>query len=303
MPALEDYQILLTKILAYAPLYGQLSSKSDSFKASMRSNGISAAAKKTLEYDFSMPYSEASEYFENLGIIDAPTFYADLDQYAGQAFTISFITKEQTLISVKNEISNQLGSGVVDPEKLAEVIQNFAVKNGDDPLKPFHIETIIRTNVQTAFSKGRYLEQLESPNDLWFYDAIVDGRETPLCNSLDGKAFSKNDPFWSSHYPPNHFNCRSGVASLDAETAKEFGIKIEKSGEKLIERESKKFPDQDFKVGKGFNNSPDKGLSKWLNSETKKLKIDNIKNATPQFENEDEKKFYEQMKKANDRRN
>lgn len=90
------------------------------------------------------------------------------------------------------------------------------------------IETIFRTNVQTAYSRGRR-EQLRDPDVLalrpfWVYDATLDSRTSDICRELNGTVLPAGDPFWSSRTPPNHFNCRSQIRSLRPSEAKRRGI-------------------------------------------------------------------------------
>ncbi len=46
------------------------------------------------------------------------------------------------------------------------------------------------------------------------YVAIDDNRITEICKKLDGTRLPPDDPFWASHTPPNHFNCRSTVRAI-----------------------------------------------------------------------------------------
>jgi SPP1 gp7 family putative phage head morphogenesis protein len=271
LPDLTEYRSLVTKLIAYGPLYGKAT----------YSNVKKNAERQKLVFDFDMPYQEAAEYFADLGVIDADTFYSDLEQYAGQAFTISRISSIETLLGVQEYIATQLDLGNINPGELREAIQQYAVSNGDSPLEPWHLDTVVRTNYQTAFSKGRYESQKASSLPLWGYVATVDGRETDLCNSLDGKAFPKDDPFWDEYYPPNHFNCRSEVVVLDEETARDFGYKVQDNGSDYLAHEQSKNPDASLQPGKGFNTSPDRGLSKYLEQKTTELGIENVKTAEP----------------------
>ncbi len=50
------------------------------------------------------------------------------------------------------------------------------------------------------------------------FDAVLDGRTTELCRSLNGTILPVNHPFWKTYYPPNHFNCRSTVRKLRSGT-------------------------------------------------------------------------------------
>jgi SPP1 gp7 family putative phage head morphogenesis protein len=48
-------------------------------------------------------------------------------------------------------------------------------------------------------------------NVLLTFDAVGDGRTTPLCRSLDGITLPASDSFWNIYTPPNHWNCRSTI--------------------------------------------------------------------------------------------
>lgn len=286
LPELRDYQYLLTRLLAYSELYGRASERLLDLRLKAFSTGTVVAVKvPDIKFEYDMPYHKAAEYFKGLDLIDPITFYGNLERYAGSAFTISYVSTVETLEKAQAYIANSLGSGKVNPEAMKAAIQGFVTSNGDDPLHPWHLETVVRTNLNSAFSKGRYLEQLDSPNEYWQYFATVDGRETPLCNSLDGKVFSKTDPFWSTNYPPNHFNCRSTVVTADAQTLKSEGLKAEKDMKKYLDKVGRAFPKlkKFLQPGRGFSNNPAMGLEKWLAGKTKELGIDNVDSAAPVF--------------------
>lgn len=73
----------------------------------------------------------------------------------------------------------------------------------------FRLETQIRVNFNKVFNEGRMQEYRKAWDQVeaFQYSAIMDGRTTELCTSLDGKIFSKGDA--AKFNPPNHFNCRS----------------------------------------------------------------------------------------------
>lgn len=88
--------------------------------------------------------------------------------------------------------------------------------------------TIFNTNVQSAYSAGRW-RQLTDPDvikerPVWLFDAVLDGRVTPLCRGLDGTTLPADDPWWRTHHPPLHFNCRSGIISLTEQEAATRGV-------------------------------------------------------------------------------
>ena len=68
---------------------------------------------------------------------------------------------------------------------------------------PWRLQTIYRTNLQTAYMAGRFQSQLENIDDrpYWQYVAILDGRTRPSHRAMNGKVFRYDDPFWGSFYP------------------------------------------------------------------------------------------------------
>lgn len=72
-------------------------------------------------------------------------------------------------------------------------------------------KVIARTNISDIFNNTRFQifssPQLANWIEAFLYSAVLDGRTTALCRSLNGRIFSKEEaPNW---IPPNHFNCRS----------------------------------------------------------------------------------------------
>jgi SPP1 gp7 family putative phage head morphogenesis protein len=278
LPDLVDYQYLLTKILFYSKLYGMIATD----KAT---NSLSTPYSNTapVEFDLNMPYDEAFAYFNNLGIIDAASFYEELETYAGSAFTISRINNINTLSNIKQYITTQL-SETVNPVELKEAIQAFAVSNGDSPLSPSHLQTVVTTNLQTAFSAGQYEILKTTPNEYWQY--FNSDPQTELCRELSGIVLKKSDPFWDSYFPPNHFNCHSTVLSLDINTIKEEGLTVSRSGSELIKQLG-----EDFKPADGFNVTPNKALDKWLDSKCKEFDIDKVEKSAPVTKHKSEEEF------------
>ena len=91
----------------------------------------------------------------------------------------------------------------------------------------WRLETIWRTNTQSAYAAGRW-RQLTHPSVLrmrpfWLYDAVLDSRTTALCSELDGTLLPADDPWWDTHHPPVHYNCRSAVRSQRRRQAERRG--------------------------------------------------------------------------------
>lgn len=120
-----------------------------------------------------------------------------------------------------------------------------------DPLKTWtasRLQTIFRTNVQQAYSDGRWRQQTDpdvtAHRPYWAFDGVEDYRQSSICKQLNGVVLPADDPFWRTHNPPLHFSCRSTIISLDAEEAHAMGVTRDR-------------PQVD--VGKGFGYAPDTG--------------------------------------------
>ena len=100
---------------------------------------------------------------------------------------------------------------------------------------PWRLQTIFRTNVQTAYMAGRFQRQLENADDrpYWKYVAILDGRTRPQHRAMNGKVFRYDDPIWQYLYPPNGWGCRCRIIALSADDVAKLGLKVESSAGKL----------------------------------------------------------------------
>ncbi len=116
----------------------------------------------------------------------------------------------------------------------------------------WRLETIFRTNVQSAYGAGRW-RQMKAPavtkyRPYWQLDTVKDLRQSDICKAFNDPPviLPHDDPFWDTHTPPLHHNCRSGIRSLRKSQAEAAGI-------------TEKAPDVD--AAKGFGGLPDE--SEW----------------------------------------
>ncbi|MCL2064038.1 MAG: minor capsid protein [Candidatus Cloacimonetes bacterium] len=293
LPRNADLEILLTKILTYSYYLGKRSVVKKKQKKKNTQHPLSQeppvpTADDMVKFLFDLPYDEAYKLFNSWSSIHRNEYYRDLSQNAGRAFTISWINNTHTLADIKNEFSRQMGD-VFDPQKLSNVIQEVCRQRGENPLENWHLDTVIRTNTQTAYQAGWLAELKEGDDEYWEYTSVIDGRESELCEYLNGKIFPKDDPFWNEYFPPNHFNCRSTVISLSSAEVSERGLKIDDGAECLKKsglKPSKRVP------GNGFNYSPQNSLDKFLEANILASGVEPPKISTPVFKSIKEVKDY-----------
>ena len=131
-------------------------------------------------------------------------------------------------------------AGLHDTAQLQVIFDslNESIKNGEGfldwkqkitaagiKLPDYRLETIFRTNVQSAYAAGQWRQMTEDKPDRYLmYDAINDSRTRPSHRAWDGLILKASDSFWSTHAPPNGYNCRCTLIALSDKEAAKRGI-------------------------------------------------------------------------------
>ena len=142
-------------------------------------------------------------------------------------------------------------------------------KTGEYFGTPRRLNTIYRVNMQSTYSAARYQRLRDNVDNrpYWQYSAIGDARTRPAHLALSGKIYRYDDPFWTTFYPPNGFNCRCTVIALSDRDLARRGIdEVGDSSEFLVEatRPADKFGNKEktvgFKLADGTVRIADKGF-------------------------------------------
>jgi SPP1 gp7 family putative phage head morphogenesis protein len=192
---------------------------------------------------FDVPPEQAIGYFKAKGL-KATFSYADmLDYQHDQAFTVAKMMDIDMLGQVRASLDAAMANGTAFKEwtkEITPVLQSggwWGSKQVIDPLtgqeivaqlgSPWRLETIFRTNMQTAYAAGAWQEIVDQKDlaPLLMYDAVDDFRTRPLHASWDRKVVAVDSVWWQTHYPPNGYNCRCGVIQLSHDEARAMGLK------------------------------------------------------------------------------
>lgn len=90
-------------------------------------------------------------------------------------------------------------------------------KNAAFKINDTHVNQWLKTEYNTAICSGqmasKWVEIQANKKTLGIleFDAVMDGRTTDLCRSLNGVRKYVDDPFWKIYYLPNHFGERSTI--------------------------------------------------------------------------------------------
>ncbi len=142
------------------------------------------------------------------------------------ATTVAEVATADMVAEVMKGIDRALASGTTFEEFKATAGETLVQHWGGD--KPGRLETIFRTNLLTAYNGGRHAV-ISSPTVREFrpysrFDGIDDDVQTEICDDCDQTILPADDPWWDTHTPLLHYNCRSVITPLSEEEALAEGI-------------------------------------------------------------------------------
>lgn len=132
------------------------------------------------------------------------------------------------------EVQAALQKAIEDGETLADFKKRVGAKlraewRGTVANPAHRLETIFRTNVQTAYNQGTW-RQIHHPETKRFRpyiksSPILDFRTTvPICLKMGTVILPSDDPYWLTRWAPLHYSCRRSHTSLTERAAKRQGI-------------------------------------------------------------------------------
>lgn len=175
-----------------------------------------------------MPFSQAVKFF--LGKINMPTkrWQDNYGKANARAFSVAGAATEALLDDFKGEIAKALEKGTTLAEFRAG-FDDIVTRHGWDHVGTpgWRARVIYETNLSTAYSAGRYVQQTE-PETLAafpFWEYVHSGSAHPRPEHLawDGLVLVADDPWWDAHYPPNGWGCGCRVRVLSRRGLKRRG--------------------------------------------------------------------------------
>lgn len=136
-----------------------------------------------------------------------------------KAFSVAGVAQLDMVHEIQTSLEAAIKNGTSLSEWKAQVSERMTRAWAGTVQRPgFRLETIYRTNMQVAYSAGRYAAMTTPAvlevRPIWVFDAVLDIRTTDGCKRLNGIARRWDDSFWDTNYPPRHHRCRSGVRAI-----------------------------------------------------------------------------------------
>lgn len=197
-----------------------------------------------------LPPARAIAYFQSKGLAPTMSWKDMQDEAHAVEFAVAGITKLDVLSDIQNSLTRSLTEGMSFrqfQDELEPLLQRKGwlgrglVADDDGVLQgkklmPYRLDTIFRTNIQSAYAAGRYQQQMRNVADrpYWEYNAVMDNRTRPTHAALNGRVFRWDDPIWQTIYPPNGYNCRCWVRALTEAQMKNHPLGVETSDDRLV---------------------------------------------------------------------
>jgi len=116
---------------------------------------------------------------------------------------------DELLNKAKRILINGVASGKSSTQMETELNGIFAEFSQD------RLENIVRTNTMTAYNEGTRVVYDDVPNLIGYrFDGVDDDRITDLCEYLNGRIISKDDPILDEYTPPFWYNCRTKLTPI-----------------------------------------------------------------------------------------
>lgn len=183
---------------------------------------------------FDLPPEEAIAWFESKGLKVNPDTWAAVEATAhSTAFTVAHLASVDILQSIFDEVDKALKDGTTFADFQANLVPLMQQagwwgkdEDGVQLGSPHRLATIFRTNLQSAYMRGRVKGMLENveARPWWEYVAVLDNRTRPAHRQLDGRVYRYDDPFWKSFTPPIGWMCRCRISALSDANLESRGI-------------------------------------------------------------------------------
>lgn len=163
-----------------------------------------------------LPFTEAVEYLKKRSVLSKVDYEKLSDKLRFRAFTASRIADGDLLKRINTELIKNVDSGDGLKSFLSMTKDELLSKVGMGANQGWYWETVYRTNVQTAYNVGRAMAFEQDKPLAYELIAIDDNRTTDICRPYATKrvVLASDDPFWKTHWPPFHFNCRTTVRAI-----------------------------------------------------------------------------------------
>jgi hypothetical protein len=173
---------------------------------------------------------KAVQSLQDRDILTRPQYDTLSAEARQRVFTVAGDLTTETIDAIREELAADIDEGA----SLTGFRNRIKDRLDGSPIGKWHLETVYRTNVQSAFRDGR--ESLANNPIVaavfpyQAYEPIHDGRVRDEHAELEKlglngtNVYRRDDPMWNYFTPPWGYNCRCGVNLLTVDAAARAGV-------------------------------------------------------------------------------
>lgn len=171
----------------------------------------------------SLPFEDAIAFFEAKDIITPAEFAALRDRFRAGGFTAVKLASDELLLRAKQAIASALEGGLTIDEA-SRAIRDGAITLGIEPGSSGYLETVVRTNVASAYGAGKFAAQRDpvvvALRPYVQYLTAGDTRVRERHALLNLLVFENGSELADYYHPPLGYCCRCTTTTL---SARQFG--------------------------------------------------------------------------------
>lgn len=181
------------------------------------------------QYGDLVKFKEAISHFKDKIKLTSES-YKDLQGLVhAKAFTVAGATQ----IEILNDFYKAVEAAISDGETISDFRKRFDKIVGDhgwsyNGKRGWRTKVIYQNNKNTARAAGRWQQQqrLKERRPYLMYLTAGDKKVRDEHREWNRIVLPVDHEFWQSHYPPNGYNCRCNVVSLNARDIARMGLSI-----------------------------------------------------------------------------
>lgn len=170
---------------------------------------------------FETLFKEALAYAVARNVVPSDEYYNEMTALQRQrAISIKGLASLEQIRHIMMAVNQALADG--------ETFEDFKKRVGKADIElPHHrLDNIYRTNLQSAYNRGKWYEQRKNKakRPYLMYSAINDSRTRPDHKSRHGIIRHIDDEFWDNNYPPLGFRCRCTTRAITKKQMEHWGL-------------------------------------------------------------------------------
>lgn len=174
---------------------------------------------------FALPLNKILSFFQKKKIRPSGPWTDIWQEEHNKAFVVANVAQADYLQELYDAVEKAIGEGIPFSQFKKEI------KKLPEDWKKRRLPTIYNTNLNVAYSRGRYESMIANAKyrPFWRYKCQFLPGSRDAHKALHGKIFRYDDPIWQTMFPPNGWGCKCEVEALTPEDVENQGLTVENS--------------------------------------------------------------------------